>query len=251
VVRFGPNNGSRRFAFFAKQVHFGRCRHPFEHSIISHPPDGHRTGWRKAVLTPHDLWWLVKENQIITPFFWTGRISVRLRLNYYCNPCNRLQFLPNRMAMASILKLVLLVFSFLSTCDCLVMCATCGRRIAEMSVGAHPASARMYNSICRSSPNDESVDTAPDKVVLSSEDKTTELLIAMIQIYKDQISPLIGPNCRFVPTCSSYAIGSLKKYGPVKGLLLTAWRILRCNPLGGKGYDPPQWPPCNFFAGSS
>eukprot|EP01036_Dinobryon_divergens_P023700 gene23700-32079_t len=59
------------------------------------------------------------------------------------------------------------------------------------------------------------------------------------------------PNCRFLPTCSSYGLEAIETYGPWKGGLLTAWRILRCNPLGGRGYDPPKWPPPNFFAGST
>jgi len=80
--------------------------------------------------------------------------------------------------------------------------------------------------------------------------KDVELFVAMIQWYKDWISPLMGPNCRFYPTCSSYAIASLKEYGPIQGLTLTAWRILRCNPIGGKGYDPPTWPPPSFRAGA-
>jgi hypothetical protein len=80
--------------------------------------------------------------------------------------------------------------------------------------------------------------------------KDVEIFVAVIQWYKDWISPLMGPNCRFYPTCSSYAIASLKQYGPVHGLVLTAWRILRCNPVGGKGYDPPTWPPPSFGAGT-
>jgi putative membrane protein insertion efficiency factor len=83
------------------------------------------------------------------------------------------------------------------------------------------------------------------------DESTTVVLISMIQWYKDMISPFMGPNCRFYPTCSSYGIESLREHGPVKGLVLTAWRIMRCNPFGGKGYDPPQWPPPGWFAGSS
>eukprot|EP01035_Chromulina_nebulosa_P016971 gene16971-22467_t len=59
------------------------------------------------------------------------------------------------------------------------------------------------------------------------------------------------PNCRFLPTCSSYGIEAIDKFGPLKGFILTAWRILRCNPTGGSGYDPPVWPPPNYFAGSN
>ncbi|HMO34224.1 MAG TPA: membrane protein insertion efficiency factor YidD [Lacibacter sp.] len=62
--------------------------------------------------------------------------------------------------------------------------------------------------------------------------------IALIRLYQYGISPLIGPKCRFTPTCSQYGIEALKKYGPLKGLWLTLKRVSRCHPLGGSGYDP-------------
>ena len=52
------------------------------------------------------------------------------------------------------------------------------------------------------------------------------------------LSPLKPPMCRFTPTCSQYAIEAIRKHGPFKGLALAIWRILRCNPWGGSGYDP-------------
>ena len=64
------------------------------------------------------------------------------------------------------------------------------------------------------------------------------LLLVPIWIYQKAISPLLGPSCRFTPTCSQYAVEALKKHGPFKGLYLAVWRILRCNPWGGSGYDP-------------
>ena len=64
------------------------------------------------------------------------------------------------------------------------------------------------------------------------------LLILPIRFYQKFISPLFPPVCRFTPTCSAYAVQALKKHGPIKGLLLAIWRILRCNPWGGSGYDP-------------
>mmetsp|Transcript_5517 Transcript_5517/g.9037 ORF Transcript_5517/g.9037 Transcript_5517/m.9037 type:complete len:217 (+) Transcript_5517:11-661(+) len=81
-------------------------------------------------------------------------------------------------------------------------------------------------------------------------DKVQKLMLSSIQWYKDTLSPLLPRRCRFLPTCSSYGFESIEKFGPWKGGLLTAWRILRCNPLGGSGYDPPQWPPPGYFAGS-
>lgn len=59
-----------------------------------------------------------------------------------------------------------------------------------------------------------------------------------IILYRKVISPLKPPCCRFTPTCSQYALEALRKHGPIKGLGLAIWRILRCNPWGGSGYDP-------------
>lgn len=64
------------------------------------------------------------------------------------------------------------------------------------------------------------------------------LLSMPIIFYQNVISPFTPPSCRFTPTCSQYALQALKKHGPLKGLALTIWRILRCNPWGGSGYDP-------------
>ncbi len=73
--------------------------------------------------------------------------------------------------------------------------------------------------------------------------KTTKIVasipfLVLIKFYQICISPLKPQCCRFTPTCSAYAIEALKKYGPIKGLWLAIWRILRCNPWGGSGYDP-------------
>ena len=64
------------------------------------------------------------------------------------------------------------------------------------------------------------------------------LLIQPIRFYQKYISPLKPPTCRFTPTCSQYAIEAIRKHGPFKGFILAVWRILRCNPWGGSGYDP-------------
>lgn len=64
-----------------------------------------------------------------------------------------------------------------------------------------------------------------------------KFLIKLIKDYKN--IPFISHGlCRFYPTCSNYAIQAIEVYGPFKGTFLTIKRILRCNPLGGKGYDP-------------
>lgn len=64
------------------------------------------------------------------------------------------------------------------------------------------------------------------------------LLILPILFYRQFISPFTPPSCRFTPTCSEYARQAILKHGPIKGLALAIWRILRCNPWGGSGYDP-------------
>ena len=64
------------------------------------------------------------------------------------------------------------------------------------------------------------------------------LLILTIRFYRACISPMFPPACRYVPTCSQYAIEAITKYGPVKGLWLAVKRLLRCHPWGGSGYDP-------------
>jgi putative membrane protein insertion efficiency factor len=64
------------------------------------------------------------------------------------------------------------------------------------------------------------------------------LMIWLIGLYRKFISPLKPPCCRFTPTCSAYAIEAFQKRGFFAGLILTTWRILRCNPFGRGGYDP-------------
>lgn len=63
-------------------------------------------------------------------------------------------------------------------------------------------------------------------------------LIFLIRCYQKFLSPLLGNNCRFVPSCSQYAIEAITIHGAVKGTVLAVWRILRCNPFGGCGRDP-------------
>lgn len=67
------------------------------------------------------------------------------------------------------------------------------------------------------------------------------LLIGLVRFYQLALSPHLPPSCRYMPTCSSYALEALRKYGAVKGFILAVHRILRCNPWGGTGYDPPHW----------
>ena len=63
-------------------------------------------------------------------------------------------------------------------------------------------------------------------------------LLILIRGYQLIISPLLGSNCRFMPTCSDYAMESLRSHGLIKGIYLTVKRIGKCHPWGGHGYDP-------------
>ncbi len=64
------------------------------------------------------------------------------------------------------------------------------------------------------------------------------VLIRLIQLYQKGISPHFPPTCRFVPSCSSYAIQAIDRFGVLKGGWLAVKRLSRCHPWGGHGYDP-------------
>tara|TARA_E500000178_G_C16864795_1_gene681472 strand:+ start:461 stop:703 length:243 start_codon:yes stop_codon:yes gene_type:complete len=66
----------------------------------------------------------------------------------------------------------------------------------------------------------------------------TYILIKLIKLYKYLVSPLFGPSCRYLPTCSEYSIDALKTFGFFKGLLLSMKRILSCHPWSNGGFDP-------------
>jgi len=66
-----------------------------------------------------------------------------------------------------------------------------------------------------------------------------ELLIGLARVYQWTLSPIIGRQCRFTPTCSNYFIGAVRKYGAVRGTLRGLWRICRCHPFHPGGHDPP------------
>jgi hypothetical protein len=64
------------------------------------------------------------------------------------------------------------------------------------------------------------------------------LIVKFIRVYQIILSPISRPSCRFYPTCSQYAVEAIEKRGVVVGLLKGIWRVIRCNPFGGSGYDP-------------
>ena len=64
------------------------------------------------------------------------------------------------------------------------------------------------------------------------------VLLLLLAIYRRLISPLLGPRCRYVPTCSSYAVEAVQRHGALRGSWLTLKRLLRCHPFAEGGYDP-------------
>lgn len=67
---------------------------------------------------------------------------------------------------------------------------------------------------------------------------TIRSLQVPVHFYRYVISPWLGPNCRYQPTCSAYALEALERHGPLKGGWLALRRLSRCHPLGGHGFDP-------------
>lgn len=69
------------------------------------------------------------------------------------------------------------------------------------------------------------------------------LLIMIVKFYRKFISPLFPPCCKYYPTCSTYALTAIERFGAFRGMLLAAWRLLRCNPwsMGGIDYVPEKF----------
>lgn len=83
--------------------------------------------------------------------------------------------------------------------------------------------------------SDKKADSEEEKSKPEEEEIMSSSMIMAIGFYKQFISPLLPPACRFLPTCSQYGVQAIKEFGPTKGVILTAWRLARCSPLGGKG----------------
>jgi putative membrane protein insertion efficiency factor len=66
------------------------------------------------------------------------------------------------------------------------------------------------------------------------------VVLAPIVVYQRAISPAIPRRCKYEPTCSHYAVGAIREYGILRGLVLAGWRLLRCNPWSLGGYDPVE-----------
>nr|GEX66055.1 hypothetical protein [Tanacetum cinerariifolium] len=101
-----------------------------------------------------------------------------------------------------------------------------------------PRSSWLRFSVVNELGNDSDLSTSQGD---HDDDFGVKVTLSMLRFYKSEISPLLPKSCRYVPTCSEYSMIAYKKYGVAKGSILTAWRICRCNPLGGSGFDPPRW----------
>ncbi len=66
----------------------------------------------------------------------------------------------------------------------------------------------------------------------------SKIFVVLIRIYQLSVSPILGQNCRYTPTCSQYSIDAIHKHGPFKGGWLSIKRIFSCHPWGGHGHDP-------------
>jgi uncharacterized protein len=66
------------------------------------------------------------------------------------------------------------------------------------------------------------------------------LVLAPIVVYQRVISPALPRRCKYEPTCSAYAVQAIREFGILRGLVLAAWRLLRCNPFSRGGFDPVE-----------
>jgi len=76
--------------------------------------------------------------------------------------------------------------------------------------------------------------------VIGHRNPVAALLVWLVRGYQAFISPGLPGRCKYYPSCSQYAIDSLREFGVLRGLVLASWRVLRCNPFGYGGYDPVE-----------
>ncbi|XP_047340760.1 UPF0161 protein At3g09310 [Impatiens glandulifera] len=100
---------------------------------------------------------------------------------------------------------------------------------------------RLYRKPCSAIDNSNKEPSPTSEQENEVDNLGVKAALSILRFYKREISPLMLNSCRYVPTCSEYSMIAYKKYGFVKGSILTTWRICRCNPLGGSGFDPPRW----------
>ncbi len=70
----------------------------------------------------------------------------------------------------------------------------------------------------------------------------SRLLLAILRLYQLTLSPLLGPACRFEPSCSRYAMACIRSHGPLRGIWLAVRRLAKCHPFHPGGFDPPPLP---------
>lgn len=85
---------------------------------------------------------------------------------------------------------------------------------------------------------EEAEDVSSPLIPHSAPSPAAWLVLFLIALYRKGVSPLLPPACRFIPSCSEYGYEAVARYGILAGGRLAIWRILRCNPFGGSGYDP-------------
>lgn len=66
------------------------------------------------------------------------------------------------------------------------------------------------------------------------------LAVVPIRLYQKLVSPMVGQRCKYYPSCSEYAVQAIRRFGILRGLVLAAWRLLRCNPWSHGGFDPVE-----------
>lgn len=102
--------------------------------------------------------------------------------------------------------------------------------------------------------------SAPVRIIEVIRRPVRWVLILPIRLYRRFVSPMIAPRCRYAPSCSTYAMEAIEVHGPIKGIILGTWRLLRCNPwsLGGVDHVPPKgrwkpepWTPPEDWAGNA
>ena len=74
------------------------------------------------------------------------------------------------------------------------------------------------------------------------------VVLGLLRAYKWAISPMFPPSCRYVPTCSEYAMEAVERYGALRGGLMAVWRLLRCHPFAHGGYDPVAHSVNSYFS---
>ena len=97
---------------------------------------------------------------------------------------------------------------------------------------------RNWQQFWRSTPVEAGRQTALAAAAVLLRSAVAQLLRFLIRAYQCLLSPLLGPACRFHPSCSSYAIQAIDRYGPLRGTALALARLSRCHPLSEGGFDP-------------